>query len=81
MIHRSLPCFQHGQEVGVIILHVLAAQKGQHLVVGQIADDDRDFGQARPPSGFNPVMSEGNLNAIASLATNDAFPEANVVDG
>ena len=68
VINRSLPRFQHGQEVGVIILHVLAAQKGQHLVVGQIADDDRDFGQARPPSGFNPVMAlrcSGSVTGIA----------------
>lgn len=74
MIHRSLPRFQHGQKVAIVVLHVFAAHEAKHFVITQVADDDVDLLQARSAGGFDAVVSEGNLDAVTGLPSDHAFP-------
>ena len=73
-INSRIPCLEHGQEVGVVVSHVLPAHELEHRLVIKVTEDDSRFGQARLFGGFYPVVSESGLVAISYLTGNDPFP-------
>ncbi len=69
---RRLPAFQHDQEVGVVVLKVLAPHETEHLFIGEIANDDCDAGIITKllPSSLDAMMAESNLYTIATPSHN-----------
>ena len=65
---RRFPRAQHCQEVGVVVLQVLATQELKHLLVGQVSDDHGYTGQIGPPGSLDAVVTEGDLIPIAALS-------------
>ncbi len=56
MLHRSIPRFKHGQEVSVVVCHVLAAHELDHLLIIKVAEDKGCFYEALPFGSFHSVM-------------------------
>ena len=64
-IHRRLPTLIHDLKGGIVILHVLAPEILDHALVGDILDDQGDLLDLVLLGGFQAMMPEGDLVAVA----------------
>ena len=76
MLYRSIPCLEHGQEVGVVIAHVLPPHELEHLrsiatSIGWYAWPSRD-GQKTTAAFFSPHLCPpkkvSNINRLITFS-------------